>query len=141
MPGRHHKEAKEGKGLISHREALHHAIDGFVRENSNFESTIPINAAIEDIGKCADLQAAFAIPLQRQLFSLDAALRWVLFLTVAPDHADTLAAPGAAAPGALAFSSRSALALVAQVYDLGVQLAVVEHFETDGESDEEEDEK
>jgi hypothetical protein len=129
------KSAMPPQELVSH-EALFHAIEGFVRSNCNFESSVPIEAALDEIGQSITLQDTFTIPLQRQLFNMDSALRWVLFLTIAPDRAekegDALFAPGS-------FSSQEALALISQVYDIGVQDAVWEHFEEDDEDDEDEE--
>jgi hypothetical protein len=119
-------------------ESLFHAIDGFIRANCNFESSVPVNAAITEIGTSESLQDAFMIPLQRQLFNLDAALRWVLFLTIAPERAekegDSPFAPGS-------FSCQDALTLVSQVYDIGVQESIWEHFEDDDEDDEDDEEE
>jgi hypothetical protein len=120
--------------LAAAHEHLFHAIDGFIRANCNFESSVPVNAAIDDIGKSTSLQEAFTTPLQRQLFNMDSALRWVLFLAVAPERAEK-EGDAPFAPGS--FSSQEALALVSQVYDIGVQETVWEHFEP--EEDEEDD--
>lgn len=122
-------------------ESLFHAIDGFIRANCNFESSVPVNAAITEIGTSESLQDAFMIPLQRQLFNLDAALRWVLFLTIAPERAEK-EGDAPFAPGS--FSCQEALTLVSQVYDIGVQESIWEHFEEDDDEeddDEEEDEE
>lgn len=122
-------------GLAAHKN-LFHAIDGFIRANCNFESSIPINAAIDEIGESVTLQDVFTAPLQRQLFNMDSALRWVLFLTVAPERVekegDTPFAPGS-------FSSQEALTLVSQIYDIGVQETVWEHFESEDEDEDEDD--
>lgn len=126
---------KSSSSQIADRVELFHAIDGFVRGNCNFESSIPVNIAIEDIGKCGSLQAAFMIPLQRQLFNMEAALRWALFLVVAPEGAEKEGDE----PFDEEFSSQDALLLIAQVYDIGVQEMVWDHFEPDDE-DEDEDE-
>ena len=119
-------------------ESLFHAIDGFIRANCNFESSVPVNAAITEIGTSASLQDAFMIPLQRQLFNLDSALRWVLFLTIAPERAEK-EGDAPFAPGS--FSCQEALALVSQVYDIGVQESVWEHFEDDDDEDDDEDDE
>jgi hypothetical protein len=119
-------------------ESLFHAIDGFIRANCNFESSVPVNAAITEIGTSESLQDAFMIPLQRQLFNLDAALRWVLFLTIAPERAEK-EGDAPFAPGS--FSCQEALALVSQVYDIGVQESIWEHFEDDDDEDDEDDEE
>ena len=122
------------KKSIASYEVLMGAIEGFVRTNANFESSIPVDAALEEIGSCTSLQDAFAVPLQRQLFGMDAALRLVLFLTLAPER-------GAEEGGApAAFAATEALSLVAQVYDIGVQDTVWEHFDVDDDDDQVDDE-
>jgi len=122
--------------LATH-EMLFHAIEGFIRSNSNFESSVPVNAAIDEIGKSMSLQEAFTIPLQRQLFNLDSALRWILFLTIAPERAEK-EGDASFAPGS--FSSQDSLTLISQVYDIGVQDAVWEHFEDEDEDEDDDDE-
>jgi hypothetical protein len=123
---------------LADHESLYHAIEGFVRANCNFESSVPINTAVEELGRCAGLQEAFAIPLQRQLFNMDAALRWVLFLAVAPRRAeedgDAPFAPGS-------FSCEEALGLISQVYDMGTQDSIWDHFESDEDDDDDDDEE
>jgi hypothetical protein len=124
------------QNLAAH-EILFGAIDGFVHSNCNFESSVPVDAAIDEIGKSLNLQDTFATPLRRQLFSMDSALRWVLFLAVAPERAER-EGDAPFAPGS--FSSPDALALVSQVYDIGVQEAVWDYFDADEGADEGDDE-
>ncbi len=92
---------------------------------------MPVNAAISEIGKCDNLQDAFAVPLARRLFGIDAALRWVLFMTIAPDRAegDSIFAAGCG------FSPQDGLTLISQVYDLGVRDAVLDHFDDESSSE------
>ena len=66
-------------------EVLNFTMDGFIRGNGNFESSVVVNAAIEELEQCESLQQCFTIPLQHKLFSMETALKWVLFLTVIPD--------------------------------------------------------
>lgn len=110
---------------------LYSAIDGFIRSNCNFESTPPISAAIDEIGKIGNLNEAFVIPLQRQLFGMDAALRWVLFLSAAAELAEANGDP----PIAGEFNVVEALRLIPQVYDIGVQEAVRDFFEEESDGD------
>ena len=123
---------------LADHDSLYHAIEGFVRANCNFESSVPINTAVEELGRCAGLQDAFAIPLQRQLFNMDAALRWVLFLAVAPQRAEE-EGDAPCAPGS--FSCEGALGLISQVYDMGTQDSIWDHFESDDEEEDDEDEE
>ena len=67
---------------IKDLDALNFAIDSFIRSNSNFESSIIINAATEEVEQCTSMQLAFAVPLQHKLLTLDSALKWVFFLTI-----------------------------------------------------------
>lgn len=108
-------------------------LDKFVRSNANFESSIPINAAIDDMVKLTNLQEIFMIPLQRQLFNYDSALKWVLFLTVMPERVkeegdDSLTDYGK-------FSCEDALKLISQVYDIGMQENIWVHLEEDDDDD------
>lgn len=125
---------------LSEYPALFEAAGSFVRTNSQFESSVAIEAVVREVGLCTDAQAAFATPLSHKLFSMDAALRWALFLAVAPERA---AQEGDALAGEAALPWRLQLAeafgLVAAVYDLSVQDAVWTHFEDDDEDDDEEE--
>jgi hypothetical protein len=114
---------------------LTHAIESFIQDNTNSESSIPINDAIEDMSQCTDLMAVFTAPLQRQLLDLDGALHWILFLSQAPARA--IADGDAAFPEPLPVAD--ALALAVRVYDIGVQNAVWEHFEADDDDESDED--
>jgi len=117
-------------------EELTLAIESFLRENTNFESSIPVNGALDAIAPLTTLQEVFTLPLQRQLLGLEGALKWALFLSLAGARAvDAGDAPySAAAP----FSAAAALTLIAQVYDLGVSEVVDAHFEdSDYESESE----
>ena len=132
------KKSSSSKSPLVDHEELFHAVEGFIRANTNFESSVPVNTAIEMIANCTSLQDLFTLVLQRQLLNMDGALHWALFLSLAPARAEEAGDRcfSAAAP----FSATAALALIASVYDLGVQEVVAEHFEYDSESDEEEDE-
>lgn len=125
-----------GLALADHA-ILNRAVESFIRDHCCFESMVAINEAIDDIGKCVDVQSAFAVPLRHKLFSMDAALRWVLFLAMAPDRA--VQEGDSPFSNDTEFSTQTALDLVATVYDLGVQETVWDHFEPDeeGEDDEE----
>jgi hypothetical protein len=127
----------EPTGALAEHEVLFCAAESFIRGNATFESSVPINAAVDEAGQCADLGALFAIPLQHKLFAMDTALRWVLFLSVAPGRAvqEGDALFSAQAP----FSAQEALALLAVVYDVGVQEAVWEYFEPEDNGEDDED--
>lgn len=122
---------------LSSFECFFAAVESFVRSGSSFESSTAIDAAVADLGKCTSLQDAFAVPLQHKLFSMDGALRWALFLAVAPDHET----PGGGPPFANGpkFSTQDAFDLIAAVYDAGVQAAVWDHFGEDEDDEEDED--
>lgn len=137
-PEKKSKHSKRSSGSsktpLEEHEELFHAVEGFIRANTNFESSIPVNTAIEMIAGCTTLQELFTMVLQRQLLNLDGALHWALFLSLAPARAEEAGDKpfSAAAP----FSATAALALIATVYDLGVQEIVGEHFEYDSEDEE-----
>lgn len=123
---------------VSKYEALFHAVEGFVRANCNFESSIPVNAAVDEIAQATSLQAVFSIPLQRQLFNMDAAIRWTFFLSVAPERAVEEGDEAATPLGS--FSAQEAFTLISQIYDIGTQENVWVHFEWDDEDEEDEEE-
>lgn len=102
-------------------------VDSFVRSNANFESSIPIDSALEEMKACTGAQQLFTIPLRHQLFSMDAALHWALFLEAICGGADAQPRTGTAWTD---FSAKDALALLCTVYDVGVQEAIWDHFES-----------
>jgi len=126
-------------------EVLNFAMDGFIRGNGNFESSVVVNAAIEELEQCESVQQCFAIPLQHKLFSMETALKWVLFLTVIPDKIVEQESEDEEFSKQLdefntfkEFSSLDALKLIASVYDLGIQDAILSHLDDssdDGDSD------
>jgi hypothetical protein len=125
-------------GALVEHEALYHAAEGFIRENSNFESSTAINTAIEELAQTTTLMDLFQLPLQHKLFNLDAALRWALFLSVAPARA---VEEGDAPFSKNAFNADVALALVAGVYDIGIQEVAWVHFEAEDDDEEGEDDE
>ena len=124
---------------LSEHQVLFGAIENFVRSNDQYGSSIPMNAALEEIGACTDLQIVFPIPLKHCLFGMETALQWLLFLSLAPGRAVELGDepfPGNQSPSS-EFSANLAINLIADVYDVSVQDNIWEHF---GEDDEEEEE-
>ena len=124
-------------------EPLYLAIESFIRSNSNFESSVVINAALEEIEQCASLQLTFSIPIQHKLLTLESVLKWVLFLTVIPsallvDEEDEEYKTKLSEFNQ--FSANEALKLVAEVYDMGVQDIILCHIEDDEESEDGSDE-
>lgn len=113
------------------------AIKTFLYANSSFESSIPVNCAIDDIGKATDLQNAFVIPIQRQLFPMETAMKWVLFLTLAPPHAEKF---GEQVFGSV-LNAHEALKTIGQIYDIAVVSLIYDNFEEDSSDEEEEDKK
>ncbi len=113
---------------------LSSAVKSFIDSNSNFESSVPVDAAIAEISNLADLMSVFALPLQHRLFSFDTALRWVLFLSVAPEKAVTFGEERFS-PN-FPFNTEGALNIIAQVYDRGIQDCVYDHFDDEEDEDE-----
>lgn len=111
------------------------AVKSFIDSNSNFESSVPVDSAIAEISNMTDLMSVFALPLQHRLFSFDTALRWVLFLSVAPEKAVTLGDEQFSPH--CQFSAEGALSIITQVFDRGIQDCVYDHF--DEEEDDEDD--
>lgn len=123
-----------GATKLTESKALFCAVSAFVRANCNFASSIPINEAISEIGNSCNLQDAFAIPLQRKIFNMEASLRWVLFLAISPAWYEYEPCYG------VEFSSESALELISAVYDIGVNDSVWDFFEEDEDEDEDAEE-
>jgi hypothetical protein len=125
---------------LAERPILRHAVEGFIRENSTCEASFPINTALEEMSQCDDLMAIFTTALRRQLFGMDAALRWLLFLSLAPGRAVSDSSAGEEA-FASPLSTTGALNLISTVYDIGVQTSVWEHFEEDEDDEDDEDDE
>jgi hypothetical protein len=132
--GKHSKRHSSGaKTALTEHEELMHAVDGFIRANANFESSVVLNTTIEMVGACTTLQDVFTTVLQRQLLSMEGALLWTLFLSLAPARAAEMG--DRPFSGGSPFSTAAALSLIASVYDLGVAEVVSEHFEYDSDSE------
>lgn len=112
---------------VGDRPALAAAIESFIDDNTVFESTVPVEEALVAIRAAKSLTEAFRAPLQSQLFDMRGALLWTLFMSTAP----ALGAEEGDAPfeEGDAFVAAEALALVATVYDRGVDAAVGAHFD------------
>jgi hypothetical protein len=126
--------AKKAGAALREHVALYGATENFIRGNSNFESAHPINAVVDAVAACTNFATLFATPLQHKLFTMESALRWVLFLNMAPARAaqedDCSFSPEAP------FNAGEALTLLAGVYDIGVQEVVWELFEAEEEDEE-----
>lgn len=138
-----HSSGSKGGGaktpLTEHPE-LARAVEGFIRENANFESSVVLNTTIEMVNTGVTLQDVFTTVLQRQLLGMEGALLWVLFLSIAPARAESLGDRPFSV--GTPFSAAAALALIASVYDLGVAQVVDEQFaDSDSESDSESEEE
>ena len=134
--GKHSKRhSSASKSVLTEHEELMHAVEGFIRANANFESSVVLNTTIEMVGACTTLQDVFTTVLQRQLLGMEGALLWTLFLSLAPARAESLGDRPYSA--GTPFSAAAAMALIASVYDLGVAEVVGDHFEYDSESDSE----
>jgi hypothetical protein len=141
---RHTKQAAaatipKATGALLEHEVLYYAVEGFIRGNSNFESSGPVNDLVDEIGKCCRFEEVFAMPIQHKIFTMEVALRWALFLGTAPARAieegDSPFSPNKG------FDANEAIYLIASVYDVGLQEAVWEHFEDEDDDDEDDDEE
>jgi len=122
--------AEDAQTLANLAPELFDASDSFIRQNSNFESSIVQQRVIDSIGAASDAMLAFAIPLQNAILTMDGALRWALFWWSAVEHQDTGGLP------LDGFTLNGAMATISQVYDIAYQEQVLQHFE--GESDDDE---
>lgn len=123
-------------------------MDSFIRGNGNFESSMVINAAIDDLEKCSSFQQCFAIPLQHKLFNMETALKWVLFLNIVPQKIIEHSTDDEEFMQTVdefkefsSFSCESAMGLISSIYDLGIQDTILSHLEDDDEDDEDDDDE
>jgi len=121
-------------------------MDSFIRGNGNFESSMVINAAIDDLEKCSSFQQCFAIPLQHKLFNMETALKWVLFLNIVPQKIIEHSTDDEEFMQTIdefkefsSFSCEGAMGLISSIYDLGIQDAILSHLEDDDDDDDEDD--
>jgi hypothetical protein len=124
--------AKPVARALADHALLYEAVESFVQARCHVESSVLIDSALEDLGKCRDLNELFSTPLRRQLFSMSAAQDWLLFLRNAPARAadeDGTEIFSEASP----FDVEEALTLLEGVFDLGMQAVVWEHFGDDGD--------
>jgi hypothetical protein len=112
------------------------AVESFVRANSAFESSLPVDSAVADLMPCTTLDQVFEAPLRRQLFTIDAALRWVLFLSLAAPSGEDDEGADARFSADTPFSALAALRLIGEVYDLGADEIVWSHFGGESSSEE-----
>lgn len=111
------------------------AVESFIRGNSTFESSVLIKLVVEAVADAQSLDAAFVIPIQKGLLNMDGALLWALFLDTAA-RGSVVEDAGLGELGALNLAG--AFTIIRQVYDLGLEAAVLDHFGGD-ESEEEEE--
>lgn len=118
-----HKKAKKKKSgkneTIGDRPVLFGAISHFLENSSIFESSVPVDAALDEIAKVTKLNDAFAIPMRRMILNMDGCLRFALFLSVVGEKpVDEDESPFS---GDSKFSPSVAFKAIAECFDLGVQ--------------------
>lgn len=124
------KASKSGRGesrgesRLTEHPSLLQAVESFIKGVAGFESSVAFQATLAEASLCTSPRALFEVPIKQRLFSMDAALSWMLFLSLAPGHAakngDALFSPH--------LKAQEALDLIADVYDAGVD-ELLEHFE------------
>lgn len=122
--------------LIDAAPLLFDAAERYLRANSNFESSVVIQETVDALAEVTTGDELFALPLQHKLLSMDAALRWALFLAVAATHpnSDQFFESGP-------FDAQAALQLIGGVYDMGIKEAVLDYLEDDSDDSESEDDE
>ena len=123
-------------GSLQDHSQLSAAVKSFISSGANFESTTFVDSVIAETDAATDLMTVFALPLQHRLMSFDTALRWTMFLSVAPLKAIDLGDKPFSAH--LPFSAGDALNIIAQVFDRGIQDCAYVHFDEDEDEDEDE---
>lgn len=129
---------KSSAASIADCPQLFRAVSSFVHAHTNFESMVLTDELIAQIGKCTTLAAAFECPIKSARFSMDSALHWLVFLHMAVDHAGELGDPTA---GLAPLNTATAIKIITDVYDTGVEDTVWEHFADDDASDEDDDDE
>jgi len=124
---------------------LYTAMDGFIRSNNNFESSMVINMALDELEQCTSIQQCFSVPLQHKLFSMDSSLKWVLFLVTIPEKIIEQNSEDEEFMQIMnefkvfsEFSCVESMKLIASIYDIGMQDNIFLHLD-DEDSDNEED--
>ena len=117
-------------------------MDSFIRGNGNFESSMVINSAIDDLEKCSSFQQCFAIPLQHKLFNMETALKWILFLNIIPQKIIEHSLDDEEFMQTIdefkefsSFSCEGAMGLISSIYDLGIQDVILSHLDDDDDDD------
>lgn len=136
MPSKSHRTSAEVKPApearpapkdIGDRPHLVDAIEEFLKRNLVFESNATLRACVDDVEKCADLDAVFVAALRHRVLDTTGALRFALFLDLAPKLVNGyLDEPEAPLP---LFSANKAFALMNDVLDRGVDDIVVAPIE------------
>ena len=144
--GKHDSSSGSGSSRRAHREKggsahgrplsefplMLRALGGFVEVNCAIESTDAVLAARRALEPCKTLEEAFAAALREKVFTFDAALRWVFFLSQAPGRLAPEDEPAFAdAPPAL----QPMMDQLAAVYDRSLDEAVTAYFDPSDDED------
>ncbi len=145
-PSTEKKPESEGVPLAETHPVLLDAIEGFLSENTVFESSNAVELAMEDIEKCRNLNDAFIAAIQHKLLGMDGSLRFCLFLSQAPEKINReLDIPEPSFVAADKFSADAAMSLVYDVFNLAagviVDAVVKSALGFDDEESESEDEE
>jgi len=111
------------------------AMQSFLQENSGFESSVAIEAMINEIRGAQSLDQAFLTPLRHKMLNFEGALKWAFLLHHGQKRAveDDIPFPGGPLDLSKAYEG------ISQVYDIALLGALWDHFEGES-SDDEEDE-
>lgn len=135
---------KPKTGKMRDREILLAAIEHFLTDNSNFESSVALADAMKDIEDCKTCNEVFTAALKNKALNLDGALRFILFLAIAtrePLKDEESGDEDPPIPAEARFGCEDALKLVESCFDTGTQNAVWDYVDKalEGESDDEDE--
>lgn len=126
------------------RPILMTAIESFLRDHSNVESTVAHDTMFKDIEECTTLDEVFLVPLKHKMLNMDNALRFILFLTIASatpikDEDSGEEDPDFLPEGRL--DHTKAYGAIESCFDLGVKAAIWDYVDKaiDGDSDDEDE--
>ena len=132
-PGADTKASEAAAGLLKDRPCALEAVEGFIRDNTSFESSGALTAAMEAIGGCATLSEVHTTALKHKLFTMESALLFAAFLRALPSKPAEEELP---IPKAAHLDMNDAHDTWARVYDIGVKKAIFDVI--DPPADEEE---
>jgi hypothetical protein len=125
--------------MLSDHPLLASAAEKLIRDHSNFDSSLIVEATVTEMGQAKTLGELFDIPIKNFSLDTESALIWMMFLTYGPAKA----VEEGDAPFPMGdYTPLKAIGRIHDVYDLSMGEYIDAYFEedSDDESDEESEE-